>query len=83
MSAFETKNGVRTQEEMRVRIEKYRRATANPKEDYAIGCILPEHLLHCRCASFEVCVERLSLSPKLGQIRRQRAVRHWLVGGTR
>jgi putative restriction endonuclease len=41
-SAFETKNGVRTQDEMRVRIEKYRRAPASPKEDYSIGCILLE-----------------------------------------
>jgi putative restriction endonuclease len=36
------KNGVRTQEEMRARIEKYRRAPASPKEDYSIGCILLE-----------------------------------------
>jgi putative restriction endonuclease len=41
-SAFETKNGVRTEEEMRTRIEKYRRGTANSKEDYSIGCILLE-----------------------------------------
>ena len=41
-SAFEAKNGVRTQEEMPVRIEKYRRAPASPKEDYSIGCILLE-----------------------------------------
>jgi len=41
-SAFETKNGVRTQEEMRARIEKYRRAPASPKEDCSIGCILLE-----------------------------------------
>lgn len=26
---------------------------------------LLEHLLHCRCASLQVCVERLSLSPRL------------------
>jgi MerR family transcriptional regulator, redox-sensitive transcriptional activator SoxR len=26
---------------------------------------LLEHLLHCRCASLRVCVERLSLSPRL------------------
>lgn len=26
---------------------------------------LLEHLLHCRCASLQVCVERLSLSPSL------------------
>lgn len=26
---------------------------------------LLEHLLHCRCASLQVCVERLSLSPTL------------------
>jgi putative restriction endonuclease len=40
--AFGTKNGVRTEEEMRARIERYRRAPSNPKEDYSIGCILLE-----------------------------------------
>jgi MerR family transcriptional regulator, redox-sensitive transcriptional activator SoxR len=30
---------------------------------------LLEHLLHCRCASLQVCVERLSLSPRLRLIR--------------
>jgi putative restriction endonuclease len=33
---------MKAQEEMRVRIEKYRRAPASPKEDYSIGCILLE-----------------------------------------
>ncbi len=41
-TAFETKNGVMTKEEMRIRIEKYRRTPANAKEDYSIGCILLE-----------------------------------------
>jgi len=31
---------------------------------------LLEHLLHCRCISLEVCVKRLSLSPKLRLIGR-------------
>jgi DNA-binding transcriptional MerR regulator len=31
---------------------------------------LLEHLLHCRCISLEVCVERLGLSPKLRLIGR-------------
>jgi MerR family redox-sensitive transcriptional activator SoxR len=31
---------------------------------------LLEHLLHCRCASLKVCVERLSLSPRLQLIGR-------------
>ena len=31
---------------------------------------LLEHLLHCRCISLEVCVERLGLSPKLRLISR-------------
>ena len=30
---------------------------------------LLEHLLRCRCASLQVCVERLSLSPRLKGIR--------------
>jgi MerR family redox-sensitive transcriptional activator SoxR len=32
---------------------------------------LLEHLLDCRCASLEVCVERLRLSPRLRLIRSQ------------
>jgi hypothetical protein len=32
---------------------------------------LLEHLLDCRCASLEVCVERLRLSPRLRFIRSQ------------
>jgi MerR family transcriptional regulator, redox-sensitive transcriptional activator SoxR len=35
---------------------------------------LLEHLLRCRCASLQVCVERLSLSPRLKGIRRRRKV---------
>jgi len=31
---------------------------------------LLEHLQHCHCASLQVCVERLSLSPKLRRIRK-------------
>ena len=30
---------------------------------------LLEHLLHCRCASLQQCVDRLSLSPKLRLLR--------------
>jgi MerR family redox-sensitive transcriptional activator SoxR len=29
---------------------------------------LLEHLLHCRCASLQICVQRLSLSPNLGRL---------------
>jgi hypothetical protein len=35
---------------------------------------LLEHLLRCRCASLQVCVKRLSLSPRLKGIRRRRKV---------
>jgi putative restriction endonuclease len=38
--AFGEKNGAGSLEEMRRRIEKYRRAPSNPREDYVIGCIL-------------------------------------------
>jgi putative restriction endonuclease len=41
-SAFGTKNGVRTEQEMRTRIEKYRKAASSSKEDYSIGCVLLE-----------------------------------------
>jgi putative restriction endonuclease len=41
-AAFGTKNGVRTEEEMRARIEGYRRTPSNPTEDYSVGCILLE-----------------------------------------
>lgn len=37
---FGIKNGARTYAEMRARIEHYRRATPNPREDYEIGCIV-------------------------------------------
>jgi len=32
---------------------------------------LLEHLLHCRCASLQICVQRLSLSPNLRQLARR------------
>jgi MerR family redox-sensitive transcriptional activator SoxR len=31
---------------------------------------LLEHLLHCRCASLQICVQRLSLSPNLRRLAR-------------
>jgi putative restriction endonuclease len=37
---FEAKNGANSLEEMRTRIEKYRRTPPAPEEDYQIGCIL-------------------------------------------
>lgn len=40
--AFRDKNGAHTFEEMRRRIERYRRTPPNPREDYKIGCILLE-----------------------------------------
>jgi putative restriction endonuclease len=40
--AFGIKNGAITIKEKRKRIEKYRRTTPNPTEDYEIGCILLE-----------------------------------------
>jgi putative restriction endonuclease len=40
--AFGQKNGVSTLEEMRRRIERYRRTRPDPGEDYEIGCILLE-----------------------------------------
>ena len=41
-AAFEEKNGARSLEEMRRRIEKYRRQPSERLEDYTIGCILLE-----------------------------------------
>jgi putative restriction endonuclease len=38
--AFEERNGVTSLEEMRQRIEKYRRIEPDPNEDYTIGCII-------------------------------------------
>lgn len=38
--AFGQKNGVSTLEEMRQRIERYRRTRPEPGEDYEVGCIL-------------------------------------------
>lgn len=40
--AFGQKNGVSTLDEMRRRIERYRRTRPEPGEDYEIGCILLE-----------------------------------------
>lgn len=39
-SAFEFKNGARTEQEMRARIERYRRVSSVASVDYPIGCIL-------------------------------------------
>lgn len=38
--AFGVKNGVSSLDEMRRRVEKYRRAPANPRDDYSVGCII-------------------------------------------
>jgi putative restriction endonuclease len=38
--AFGAKNGAATLEEMRKRVERYRRVPADPREDYAVGCII-------------------------------------------
>ncbi len=37
---FDEKNGVASLEEMRARIEKYRREPAEPREDYQVGCVI-------------------------------------------
>ena len=39
-SAFGPKNGAQTEQEMRSRIERYRRKPPTPTEDYSVGCIL-------------------------------------------
>ncbi len=39
-SVFGRNNGAETEQEMRARIEHYRRTKPSPAEDYAIGCIL-------------------------------------------
>ena len=39
-SAFEEKNGAANEQELRVRVEKYRRVSAMGGEDYLVGCIL-------------------------------------------
>jgi putative restriction endonuclease len=39
-NAFESKNGARTEEEMRRRIERYRKISRDATTDYNIGCIL-------------------------------------------
>jgi putative restriction endonuclease len=48
--SFGIKNGAHSEQDMRVRLAKYRKVTPNPAEDYEIGCILlqspfffPEH----------------------------------------
>jgi putative restriction endonuclease len=41
-ATFGTKNGATTEEEMRRRIERYRRIATNETSDYSIGCILLE-----------------------------------------
>ena len=38
--AFGEKNGALTAKEMRTRIEKYRRRSGHPAEDYEVGCII-------------------------------------------
>lgn len=38
--AFGPKNGVPSLEEMRRRVEKYRRVPSDPREDYTVGCII-------------------------------------------
>jgi HNH endonuclease len=38
--AFREKNGARSLEEMRLRIAKYRKMTADPRESFTIGCIV-------------------------------------------
>jgi putative restriction endonuclease len=40
--SFGSANGVASLSQMRARIERYRKARANPQEDYTIGCILLE-----------------------------------------
>src|SRR2546426_6892857 len=35
---------------------------------------LLKHLLHCRCASLQVCVQRLSLSPNLSRLTTKRSL---------
>lgn len=39
-SAFGTKNGATTEEEMRFRLERYRRVQPGSAQDYEIGCVL-------------------------------------------
>jgi HNH endonuclease len=38
--AFGPKNGTASFEEMRRRVEKYRRSTPDPREDYTVGCVI-------------------------------------------
>jgi len=38
--AFGQKNGATTEQEMRTRVERYRRVPPSPTEDYNVGCIL-------------------------------------------
>jgi hypothetical protein len=37
--------------------------------------LLLQHLLRCHCASLQVCVRRLSLSPKLRLVQHERKTR--------
>ena len=39
-SAFAEKNGAASEQEMRIRVQKYRRTHPNQAEDYLLGCIL-------------------------------------------
>ena len=38
--SFGTKNGARTEQEVRTRLARYRKESSNPGKDYEIGCIL-------------------------------------------
>ncbi|HZP97751.1 MAG TPA: HNH endonuclease [Candidatus Limnocylindria bacterium] len=38
--AFQLKNGAPTYDEMRTRVERYRRAASDPRAEYQIGCVL-------------------------------------------
>jgi hypothetical protein len=50
---FGEMNGAPTIREMRRRIERYRRVSENPREDYQVGCTIPRLLQHapamCAC----------------------------------
>jgi MerR family transcriptional regulator, redox-sensitive transcriptional activator SoxR len=43
---------------------KIREVEENIKRSFLLKSLL-ENLLHCRCASLQICVQRLSLSPRL------------------
>ncbi|MGH2506451.1 MAG: hypothetical protein ACRDHZ_03400 [Ktedonobacteraceae bacterium] len=42
-TTFGPKNGVTTEDEMRRRIERYRRVDSNASADYSVGCILLQY----------------------------------------